>query len=615
MTPSRDDIVGVALPDESAVLHVTGAAEFVDDLREPAGTLHAALVLSPVAHGRLGTVDLDEVRALPGVVDVLSGADVPGENDCGTIIRDEPVLATGEVTYVGQPVLAVVAATHLAALHAATIASALLLPDLLPMQLDHRQAHADGDHVIAPMLLARTTAGTDVAQVIAAAPHRLTGTFDCGGQEHMYLEGQVALAIPLDDGAVLVHSSTQHPTEVQKLVARVLGLRANRVRVLCRRMGGGFGGKESQAAQFACVAAVAAQRLGRPVKLRLDRHTDDLSTGKRHAFSFEFDVGFEDDGRIAGYDVVLVSQAGHSADLSGPVMTRAMCHVDNAYWLPEVAMRGFAARTNTQSSTAFRGFGGPQGALVTEYVLDSIARRLARDPLDVRRANFYAAADAVAGGDPRSVTPYGERVVDNVIHELVEELEASSDYRTRRRLVAEFNAGSEVLKRGIALTPLKFGISFNVTQFNQAGALVHAYVDGSIVVNHSATEMGQGVNTKVCQVVADELGVPVGWVRSTATDTEKVANTSATAASTGSDMNGKAAQAAARRIRERLVPIAARVLECAAEEVRFSDGEVSACGRSAALPAILATAYADRVQLWSDGFYATPGLNWDADAI
>ena len=363
------------------------------------------------------------------------------------------------------------------------------------------------------------------------------------------------------------------------------------------------------------MAAVAAQRLGRPVKLRLDRHTDDLSTGKRHAFSFEFDVGYDDDGRIAGYDVVLVSQAGHSADLSGPVMTRAMCHVDNAYWLPEVAMRGFAARTNIQSSTAFRGFGGPQGALVTEYVLDSIARRLARDPLDVRRANFYAAADAVAGGDPRSVTPYGERVVDNVIHELVEELEASSDYRARRRLVAEFNAGSEVLKRGIALTPLKFGISFNVTQFNQAGALVHAYVDGSIVVNHSATEMGQGVNTKVRQVVADELGVPVGWVRSTATDTEKVANTSATAASTGSDMNGKAAQAAARRIRERLVPIAARLLECAAEEVRFSDGEVSACGRSVALPAILAAAYSDRVQLWSDGFYATPGLNWDADAM
>ena len=378
MTAARDVSVGAALPDESAVLHVTGAREFVDDIREPAGTLHAALALSPVAHGRLRPVDLGRVRALPGVVDVLSAADVPGENDCGTIVHDEPVLAADEVTYLGQPVLAVVATTHAAALHAATVAAGLLQADPLPMQLDHRTAHADGEHVIAPMLLARSTTAATVSDVIAAAPHRLQGTFDCGGQEHAYLEGQVAFAIPLDDGAMLVHSSTQHPTEVQKLVARTLGLTANRVRVLCRRMGGGFGGKESQAAQYACIAAIAARRLGRPVKLRLDRYTDDLATGKRHAFWFEYDVGYDDDGRILGYDLTLVSQAGHSADLSGPVLTRALCHVDNAYWLPDVRMRGFAARTNTQSSTAFRGFGGPQGALVTEYVLDSIARQLGR---------------------------------------------------------------------------------------------------------------------------------------------------------------------------------------------------------------------------------------------
>ena len=326
-------------------------------------------------------------------------------------------------------------------------------------------------------------------------------------------------------------------------------------------------------------------------------------------------MGYDDDGLILGYDVSLVSQAGHSADLSGPVLTRALCHVDNAYWLPDVRMRGYAARTNVQSSTAFRGFGGPQGALVTEYVLDSIARRLARDPVDVRRANFYATAEATAAGDPRSVTPYGERVEDNVIHDLVDELERSSDYRARRRSAAEFNAASEVLKRGIALTPVKFGISFNVTQFNQAGALVHAYVDGSVVVNHSATEMGQGVNTKVRQVVADELGIPIGWVRSTATDTEKVANTSATAASTGSDMNGKAAQAAARRIRERLTPVAARLLDAEADEVIFGRGDVTAGGRSVPLPAVLAAAYAERIQLWSDGFYATPGLAWDAASM
>ena len=607
MTAVPDVRVGASLPDESALLHVTGAAEFVDDMREPMGTLHAALALSPVAHGRLRPIDLDAIRVLPGVVDVLSAADIPGENDCGTIVHDEPVLAADEVTYAGQPVLAVVATTHAAALRAAQSASALLQADRLPMQLDHRRAHADGEHVIAPMLLARSTAGADIGEVIASAPHRLQGTFDCGGQEHTYLEGQVAFAVPLDDGAVLVHSSTQHPTEVQKLVARTLGLGANRVRVLCRRMGGGFGGKESQAAQYACVAAIAARRLGRPVKLRLDRHTDDLATGKRHAFWFEYDVGYDDDGRIIGYDLVLVSQAGHSADLSGPVLTRAMCHVDNAYWLPDVRMRGFAARTNIQSSTAFRGFGGPQGALVTEYVLDSIARRLGLEPLDVRRANFYAAAD----GDPRSVTPYGEPVEDNVVHELVAELERSSEYQARRRQVADYNAGSEVLKRGIALTPVKFGISFNVTQFNQAGALVHVYVDGSVLVNHSATEMGQGVNTKVRQVVADELGIPLDWVRSTATDTEKVANTSATAASTGSDMNGKAAQAAARRIRGRLMPVAARLLDAPPEDIRFGDGQVAAAGRTVPLPAVLTAAYAERIQLWSDGFYATPGLSWD----
>jgi xanthine dehydrogenase large subunit len=615
MTADRRVSVGTALPDESARLHVTGAAEFVDDMPEPAGTLHAALVLSPVAHGRLAPMQLDAVRGLPGVVDVVTGADIPGENDCGTIVHDEPVLAVDEVTYAGQPVLAVVATSHAAAQHAAAIASGLLAVDPLPTQFDHRRAHADGEHVIPPMQLARSTAGADVADAIAAAPHRLRGTFDCGGQEHTYLEGQVSLAIPLEDGAMLVHSSTQHPTEVQKLVARSLGTGANRVRVLCRRMGGGFGGKESQAAQYACIAAVAARRSGHPVKLRLDRHTDDLATGKRHAFWFEYDVGYDDAGRILGYDVVLVSQAGHSADLSGPVLTRALCHVDNAYWLPEVRMRGFAARTNIQSSTAFRGFGGPQGALVTEYVLDGIARALALDPLDVRRANFYAAADVAAAGDPRTVTPYGERVEDNVIQRLVEELEGSSDYRARRSAVADFNATSEVLKRGLALTPVKFGISFNVTQFNQAGALVHVYVDGTVVVNHSATEMGQGVNTKVRQVVADELGVPIEWVRSTATDTEKVANTSATAASTGSDMNGKAAQVAARRIRERLVPVAARLLDAPEGDVRFGAGEVAADGRAIPLTAVLAAAYTQRIQLWSDGFYATPGLTWDADTM
>lgn len=366
-----------------------------------------------------------------------------------------------------------------------------------------------------------------------------------GGQEQFYLEGQISYAIPKEGGAMHVLCSTQHPSEMQHLVAHALGVQAHAVHVECRRMGGGFGGKESQSALFACVAAVAARKLGRPVKLRLDRDDDFMITGRRHCFWYEYDIGYDDSGRILGAEVTMVSRAGHSADLSAPVMTRALCHFDNAYWLPNVRMRGFMGKTNTQSNTAFRGFGGPQGAIVMENILDSIARQLGKDALDVRRANFYAKNSG-------QCTPYGQEVDDNIIDELVAQLEARSDYRARRAQVDAFNAANPVLKRGLALTPVKFGISFNVKHFNQAGALVHVYNDGSILVNHGGTEMGQGLNTKVAQVVGHELGVAFERVRVTATDTTKVANTSATAASTGTDLNGKAAQDAARQIRERL---------------------------------------------------------------
>ena len=599
-------VVGRAIPDESAVLHVTGSAEFVDDLPEPAGTVHAALVLSPVAHGRLLGWDASVAMAVPGAVAVVSAGDVPGRNDCGTIVEDEPVLAGDELAYLGQPILAVVAETDAAARRAAARLAATVRVEELPAVLDALQAHRDGDHVIAPMRLERSVGG-DVTAAIAAAPHRLRGTFASGAQEHVYLETQAALVVPLDDGAYLVHSSTQNPTEVQKLVAGCLGLRAHRVRTLCRRMGGGFGGKESQAAQIACIAAVAAHRVRRPVKLRLDRATDNLVTGKRHAFWSEYEAGFDDEGRILGLDLTLVAQAGHSADLTGPVLTRAICHVDSAYWLPNVRIAGYAARTNIQSSTAFRGFGGPQGALVTEQLVDSIARALGRDPLDVRRANLY--------GERGDVTPYGEAVEGNILGSLIDDLVASSDYHRRREDVAAFNRTSPVLVRGLALTPVKFGISFNVSHLNQAGALVHVYVDGSVLVNHSATEMGQGVNTKVRQVVADELGVPVAWVRSTATDTEKVANTSATAASTGSDMNGAAARTAARVVRGRLAAVAAELLDADVVDVVFENGRVIAGDRSVPFVDVTAAAYVERVQLWSDGYYATPGLSWDRTTL
>src|SRR5258706_7742408 len=600
--------VGVDRIHESAHLHVTGEATYIDDMPELAGTLHAALGLSPVARGRITGLALERIRALPGLVAVLSAADIPGPNDCGSIVHDDPILAEGEVRYVGQPVLAVIATTRDAARRAAARAKEAIRIDVQPPVLTPQEAHAKGQYVLPPMHLARSTREGGATAAIAGAPHTLRGTLDVGGQEQFYLEGQISYAIPKESDGMLVHCSTQHPSEMQLLVAHALKLHAHHVQVECRRMGGGFGGKESQSGLFACVAAVAAQRLKRPVKLRVDRDDDFLITGRRHCFHFDYEVGFDDAGRILGTEITLLSRAGHSADLSGPVMTRALCHADNAYWLPNVSLHGFSCKTNTQSNTAFRGFGGPQGAIIIEYILDSVARELGLDPLDVRRANFY-------GKGERNVTPYGQTVEDNVIHELTAELEASCDYRARREALAAFNAQSPVIKRGIALTPLKFGISFNVKHLNQAGALVHVYSDGSILVNHGGTEMGQGLNTKVAQVVAHELGVAFERVRVTATDTQKVANASATAASTGSDLNGKAAQDAARQIRERLAALAVRRHGGDAASVRFANDEVHANGQVVPFSELVMHAYQDRVQLWSDGFYATPGLHWDRETL
>ncbi len=598
--PTLASVVGRSAPHESAHLHVSGAAPYTDDLPEPAGTLHAALGLSPIAHGRLLSVDLDRIRRLPGVVAVLSAADIVGENNCGPLLHDDPILADGELRYVGQPVFAVIATQRELARRAASLAKQVIQAEPLPPVLTALEAHAAGQYVLPPMHLTRG----EPAERLAAAPHRLQGAWSLGGQEQFYLEGQISLAVPQEGGeGLLVHCSTQHPSEMQQLVAHALGWHSHRVAVQCRRMGGGFGGKESQSALFACVAAIAALKLKRAVKLRVDRDDDFLITGRRHGFDYRWDVGFDDTGRILAAEVELVSNAGHSADLSAPVMARALCHFDNAYWLPHVAMHGYCARTNTQSNTAFRGFGGPQGALAIEMILDGVARRLGLDGAEVRRCNFYT-----AGLD---VTPYGQQVEELHAHALTDQLLASSRYDERRAEIAAFNATSPVLKKGLAFTPVKFGISFNVAHLNQAGALVHVYTDGSVLVNHGGTEMGQGLNTKVAQVVAHELGLPLSAVRCSATDTSKVANTSATAASTGSDLNGKAAQDAARKIKARLAAFAAERFGCAAELVAFEGGQVSGGGQSLLFPDLVAAAYLKRVQLWSDGFYATPGLHWD----
>ncbi|MBL8385312.1 MAG: xanthine dehydrogenase molybdopterin binding subunit [Burkholderiales bacterium] len=594
--------VGSALRHESALLHVAGQATYIDDIAVPPGTLHAAFGVAAHAHARLTSIDLAAVRAAPGVVDVLTAADLPGANNYGGIVADDPLLAAGRIDYHGQPLFLVLAQSHLAARRAARLAR--VEAEALPAILTIEDAIAAASYIAPPRELVRG----DPDAAIRAAPHRLSGRTRCGGQDHFYLEGQVALAYPDEDGQVRIVSSTQHPTEVQHLVAHALDLPAHAVRVECRRMGGGFGGKESQPALLACMAAIAARRTGRPVKLRLDRDDDMVITGKRHPFLIEYEVGHDARGRILGARFLLASNCGYSTDLSGPVNDRAICHVDNAYFLAHVAVRNLQCRTHTVSNTAFRGFGGPQGMFAIEHAIDAIARALGADPLDVRRANYY-------GGAGRDTTHYGQTVDDNILAAITDDLEASAAYRTRRAALAARNARSPIVKRGLALTPVKFGISFNATHLNQAGALVNIYSDGSVLVNHGGTEMGQGLYTKVAQVVAEELGIPVTRVRVSAADTHKVPNTSATAASSGSDLNGMAARDACRQLRARLAAHAAALWGVAPEAVRFAGGRVASAAHSLAFDELAHKAWFARVSLSAQGFYATPEIHWDRQRL
>jgi len=590
--------VGAPARHDSAHLHVAGEAAYTDDLREARGTLHGVFGLSARAHARIKSMDLGAVRAAPGVVAVLTAADVPGENNVGPILRDEPVLAADEVQFVGQPIFLVVAETVGAARRAARL-GAVEYEDL-PAILTVEEALAQQSFVLPTVTLQRG----DWQGALAAAPHRRRGRFRLGGQEQFYLEGQVAYVVPEEDGGLVVYSSTQHPGEVQLLVAHALGVEAHRVAVECRRMGGGFGGKETQAAQPACAAAIAARATGRPVKLRYDRDDDFAITGKRHDFLIEYDVGFDAAGRIAALDLVFAARCGFSADLSGPVNDRTVMQADNAYFLPAVRIVSHRCRTNTQSNTAFRGFGGPQGMMGIEYVLDEIARALDLDPVAVQRVNFY--------GPGRDVTPYDMRVEDFVADRLFDELAASADYAARRAAIREWNAASPIVKRGIAMAPVKFGVSFTATAYNQAGALVHVYTDGSVLLNHGGTEMGQGLFTKVAQVVAHELGLDLERVRVSASDTTRVPNASPTAASSGSDLNGKAAQAAAAAIKARLAAFAAERFQVAPESVRFAANQVEIGDvQRLAFAELVQLAYLARVQLWASGFYRTPKIHYD----
>ena len=587
---------------ESAHLHVSGQALYTDDIPLPSNTLHAAFGLSSIAHGRIRTLDLEPVQSFPGVFAIATAADVPGENNYGSAVHDDPIFAPGLVEYVGAPLFAVAADTYSVARKAARCAKVAYEP--LPAILDIRVALAANATVLPTQRLVRGRPH----EALAEAPHRLEGTVHVGGQDHFYLEGQIAVAIPQEDGAMLIQSSTQHPSEVQQIVAHALAKHANQVTVQCRRMGGGFGGKETQPALIAAAAAVLAHKTGRPIKLRLDRDTDMLMTGKRHDFLADYDVGFDSSGRIVALTVMLASRCGYSADLSGPVNDRAMMHIDNAYFLENVEIVSHRCKTHTVSNTAFRGFGGPQGMVVIEQIVDSIARVLGKDPLSVRRRNFY-------GSHERNVTHYGQPVEDNLVHIIVDRLAESSHYHERRRQIGAWNATQPPVRRGIALTPVKFGISFTATLFNQAGALVHVYTDGSVLLNHGGTEMGQGLFTKVAQIVATEFGLPLEAIRVSATDTSKVPNTSATAASASADLNGKAAQAAAQTIRGRLTQFACETYSVAGTDVRFEDGQVFVGSKQLSFAELVQQAYRARVSLSSTGYYRTPKIEYDKNTL
>jgi xanthine dehydrogenase large subunit len=586
---------------DSAHKHVTGAALYVDDIPEPARTLQIHIGQSARAHARLLRMDLEAVRAAPGVVAVLTAGDIRGVNDISPVhAHDEPVFATEKVMFVGQALFAVAAESRIAARRAAALA-VIEYEDLEPV-LDTDKARARNDLV---WPVGRMQRG-DATAALAKAPHRIAGRMSIGGQEHFYLEGMVALAVPGEDGDMLVHCSTQHPSEGQLLIAQVLGVPTHAVTVECRRMGGAFGGKETHANLFAAVAALAAQRTGRPAKCRLDRDDDMVMTGKRHDFVVDYEVGFDGRGTIQAVKMDFASRCGWNADLSGPVNDRALFHADNCYFYETVQLACYPCRTNTVSATAFRGFGGPQGMVPAERLIEEIAIALGLDPLEVRKRNFYGTAG-------RDLTPYHQTVEDNVIHEIVAELEASSDYAARREAIRAWNRTSRWQRRGLALTPVKFGISFTMTAYNQAGALVHIYRDGSVQLNHGGTEMGQGLYVKVAQVVAEELQLDIERIRITATNTGKVPNSSATAASSGSDLNGMAAQAAARTLKERLTRFAAERAQASPEEVTWLPGRVRVKGEEIPFEKLVHDAYFARIQLSATGFYATPKIHWSRD--
>ena len=591
---------------ESAHLHVTGSATFTDDMPELAGTLYAALIMSPVAHGELigDGIDRDAILKEHGVVAVYTAKDIPGENNCGPIVHDDPFLAVGKVEFLGQAVAVVVAREMLYAREAAHKAKVLVkeLPPILTID----EAMAAQSFVMPAKGITRGNA----SEAIAKAPRKVKGSTETGQQEQFYMEGQITYAVPREDGQLTLYSSTQHPDGNQREAAAALNLSTNDVEVICRRMGGGFGGKEGNASIFSQSAALAAFKLQKPVKLRVNRDDDMMITGKRHDFRIDYEVGYDDEGRILGADITLLSRCGYSTDYSGPVNDRACLHIDNCYFIPNLKLISHRCKTNTQSATAFRGFGGPQGMFGIETIIEQIANDIGRDPLDVRMLNIYQ-DPAVSGNPATMVTQYGQTIADWVGDKVITQVASEAKYRERRDSVNAFNKVNKRRKRGLALVPLKFGISFTATMLNQGGALLNIYMDGSVSVNHGGTEMGQGLNTKMAQVCADGLGIDLSYVRVTGTDTQKVPNASATSASSGADINGAAIMNATAQMRARLAPVAANMLGCKDTEVNFANSMAHGGGKSVDWTAVAKQAWMDRVGLSVAGFYMTPEIKYD----
>lgn len=589
---------------ESAEKHVTGKAAYIDDLKAPADALHVALGLSPVAHGMLTKLQLDAVKQAPGVVDVITFHDVPGHTDIGPVFPGDPIFVDKEISYAGQCLFAVAATSLQAARQAVKLAQ--LHIDEQPATLDPVAA-AERNEVVRPTHIQERG---DWQQALRNAEQIIEGELFIGGQEHFYLEGQSCIVVPTEDEGVIVHTSNQHPSETQKLVAEVLGISFHAVTVEVRRMGGGFGGKETQASPWACVAAIIARRTGKATRLRLPRSEDMRATGKRHPFHNRYQLAIDPQGVIQGGEITVIGDCGYSPDLSDAIVDRAMFHADNAYSLGSARVTGYRAKTHTASNTAFRGFGGPQGMMTIEAAMDDIARKVGEDPLTIRKRNFYR--------EGRDVTHYGQQVDQiQLLQTLVESLETSSDYWTRRKTIKSFNSKSPIIKKGLALTPVKFGISFTAQHLNQAGALLHVYTDGSVMINHGGTEMGQGLHTKICQVVARELGLDLESVQISATRTDKVPNTSPTAASSGADLNGMAAKDAANKLRERLFDFAALHFEGGLERegMRLANGELIAgigeSERRISWGELVQTAYLNRISLSEKGFYATPLIHYN----